>query len=229
MACLPATAQSGERCFPETGHCIAGRIREFWEQNGGLPVFGFPIGPQRAESVEGQRLQVQQFERNRLELHPENARPYDVLLGRLGADRLSQQGRDWTSFPKSAPKADCRFFAETQHSVCGDFLKAWQAHGFEFDGHLGISAAESLALFGLPLTEPTRKMLHDGRTYLVQWFEHARFELHPENVSPYNVLLATCNKVPRRHNRTAHNRRSAPASGKGCGSKPKPPNIQDVT
>ena len=46
-------------------------------------------------------FQVQWFERNRLELHPENARPYDVLLGRLGADRLAQQGRDWFTFPKS--------------------------------------------------------------------------------------------------------------------------------
>src|SRR4030095_7188058 len=100
VACLPVAAQNDLRCFPETNQCIAGRIREFWQQNGGLPVFGFPIGPQHAEQVEGQRLQVQQFERNRLELHPENARPYDVLLGRVGADRLSQQGRDWRTFPK---------------------------------------------------------------------------------------------------------------------------------
>jgi hypothetical protein len=39
---LPAHAQSDQRCFPETGQCISGRIREYWEQNGGLPVFGFP-------------------------------------------------------------------------------------------------------------------------------------------------------------------------------------------
>jgi len=37
-----AYAQS-ERCFAETGHCISGRFRQFWEENGGLPVFGFPI------------------------------------------------------------------------------------------------------------------------------------------------------------------------------------------
>jgi hypothetical protein len=39
-------AQADLRCFSETGQCIAGRIREFWEQNGGLPIFGFPITPQ---------------------------------------------------------------------------------------------------------------------------------------------------------------------------------------
>lgn len=31
------------RCFPETGQCISGRFRSFWEENGGLPVFGYPI------------------------------------------------------------------------------------------------------------------------------------------------------------------------------------------
>jgi hypothetical protein len=42
----PVAAQSAERCFPETGICIGGRIRVYWEQNGGLPVFGFPISAQ---------------------------------------------------------------------------------------------------------------------------------------------------------------------------------------
>src|SRR5688500_9470643 len=55
-------AQSAERCFPETGYCIAGRIRSFWEQNGGLPVFGFPIGPQQEQFIEGKPFQVQWFE-----------------------------------------------------------------------------------------------------------------------------------------------------------------------
>ena len=81
-----AQAQQDERCFPETGACISGRIREFWEQNGGLAVFGLPLAPQQEETLEGQALQAQWFERARLELHPENARPYDVLLGRLGVD-----------------------------------------------------------------------------------------------------------------------------------------------
>ena len=99
-----ADAQTAQRCFAETGFCISGRIQEFWEKNGGLPVFGFPIGPQQEETIEGKKFQVQRFERNRLELHPENARPYDVLLGRLGADRLAQLGKDWQTYPKSGSK-----------------------------------------------------------------------------------------------------------------------------
>jgi hypothetical protein len=184
----PHSAHAEPRCFEATGYCIDGRIREFWEQNGGLPVFGYPIGPQQEEMVEGQLVQAQWFERNRLELHPENPRPYDVLLGRLGADRLAQQGRDWYTFPQGSPQEGCRFFSETNHSVCGAILRAWRANGLEFDGRPGTSEAESLALFGLPLSEPQQEETPNG-TYIVQWFERARFELHPENAAPNDVLL----------------------------------------
>src|SRR5215217_752252 len=146
-------AQTSQRCFAETGLCIEGRIREFWEQNGGLAVFGLPITPQQEQLVEGQPRQVQGFERNRLELHPESQRPYDVLLGRLGVDRLSAQGRDWFQFPKSMPQAGCQFFAQTGHNICGDILRAWRVGGLEFDGKKGKSEAESLALFGLPISD----------------------------------------------------------------------------
>jgi glucose/arabinose dehydrogenase len=184
-----AQAQTGERCFSETPYCISGRIREFWEQQGGLSVFGLPISPQQVEEIEGQSIQVQWFERNRLELHPENAPPYDVLLGRLGADVLERQGRNWYAFPKAdGPRDGCRYFEATQQNVCGAILGAWRAQGLEQDGIPGSSVEESLGLFGLPLG-PVMEEEIDGETYQVQWFERARFELHPENAPPYNVLL----------------------------------------
>jgi glucose/arabinose dehydrogenase len=190
LAALPgaALAQTDRRCFPETGFCIAGRIREFWEQNGGLRVFGYPIGPQQQEQIEGQPFQAQWFERHRLELHPQNARPYDVLLGRMGADRLARDGRDPLGFPASQPQPGCRYFPETRHNVCGAMLRAWQASGLEFDRRPGASFAESLALFGLPLSGPQTETI-EGREYTVQWFERARFELHPQNQPPYDVLF----------------------------------------
>jgi Tol biopolymer transport system component len=181
-------AQEGPRCFEETGYCIDGRIGEYWEQNGGLPVFGLPIGPQQEAMIEGQPLQVQWFERNRLELHPENAPPYDVLLGRLGVDVLEQQGRDWQTFPKEEPQDGCRYFEETQFNVCGDIFSRWQSEGLEIDGVAGYTLQENLALFGLPIS-PLQEEEIDGQMYQVQWFERARFELHPENAPPYNVLL----------------------------------------
>jgi sugar lactone lactonase YvrE len=183
-----ARAQAQERCFAETGYCIGGRIREYWEQNGGLAVFGLPLGPQEEQQIEGQALQAQWFERTRLELHPENQAPYDVLLGRIGAGVLERQGRDWNSFPRSEPQQGCRYFAETGHNVCGAILQAWQASGLRLDSQGAVSFEESLALFGLPLSDERSETI-EGKEYRVQWFERARFELHPENQPPYNVLL----------------------------------------
>jgi hypothetical protein len=187
-ASTPVQAQLGQRCFPETGFCMAGRIRAFWEQNGGLPVFGFPIGAQHEELIEGKPFQVQWFERNRLELHPENQPPYDVLLGRLGVDRLQQQGRDPSTFPKADPQAP-HYFTQIGHAIAPQFWGYWSSHGLEFDGRRGTSFAESLALFGTPLSEPAMETNSDGAAVLTQWFERARFELHPENQPPYDVLL----------------------------------------
>lgn len=175
--------------FPETGHQVCGRLLSYWRENGGLPVFGYPIGPQQEVMIEGRPFQAQEFERNRLELHPENGRPYDVLLGRLGDEVLRRQGRDWRGFGTvgGAP-AGCLYFSETGHSLCEPFLSYFRGKGLEFDGRAGYSLAESLALFGLPLSEPQTEIIQ-GRPYTVQWFERARFEWHPENPDPYKVLL----------------------------------------
>jgi hypothetical protein len=186
---LSARAQSDQRCFTETSFCISGRIREFWEKNGGLPVFGFPIGAQQLQTIEGKSVQAQNFERNRLELHPENTRPYDVLLGRLGADRLGQLGKDWQTYPKSGAQPGCRFFTETGQNVCGTILRAWRASGLEIDNKSGKTEAENLALFGLPLSPLVTEKQADGQDRQIQWFERARFEIHPENQAPYDVLL----------------------------------------
>lgn len=186
----PGQAQDEPRCFTEVPHCISGRLRHFWEQAGGLAVFGFPMTPQHEAWIEGRPYQVQWFQRNRLELHPEHAPPYDVLLGRLGDDRLNQQQRPWhTAFPRSEPQEGCFYVAETGHNICGRFLAAWQANGLEMDGQDGTSVAESLALYGLPLSEAHPEILSDGRSYTVQWFERARFEHHPEHAPPYDVLF----------------------------------------
>jgi hypothetical protein len=175
---MSAQAQTDQRCFAEVEFCISGRIREFWEQNGGLPVFGFPITAQRLETIDGQAYQVQWFQRNRLELHPENEAPFDVLLGRLGADVLEQQGRSWFTFPRSAAQEGCRYFPETGQNLCGDMLNVWQASGLELDGRPGFSEDESLALLGMPISPPQTETLDDGQTRTVQWFERARFEIH---------------------------------------------------
>jgi hypothetical protein len=188
----PAYAATERICFGEVPDCVEGRFAQFWRQNGGLAVFGFPLNAAHQEQIEGKSYLVQLFERNRFELHPANRRPYDVLLGRLGDERLRQQGRDWQSFPKigGAPGDLCFFARATGHATCGDdFFIYFRTHGLEFDGRKGFSEAESVALFGLPISEAQQELGSDGKMYLTQWFERARFEYHPENPNPFKVLL----------------------------------------
>jgi hypothetical protein len=188
------TFAAAPRCFsvPAIKHCIDGRFREYWEQNGGLAVFGYPItAAQNERSAEGTFL-TQYFERNKFELHPEKARPYDVLLGRLGVDVLEQQGRSWEEFAKGSKSTNCLWFEATKHSVCdqGDgvgFKTYWQSQGLKI---AGLSAYErSLALFGYPLSEPMVQRNADGVPVITQWFERARLEWHPNKPDTFKVLL----------------------------------------
>jgi len=189
-------AAPADLCFRETNQCITGRFREYWERNGGLAVFGFPTSPAQNELNRdtGQVYLTQWVERNRFELHPENRAPYDVLLGRLGDDSLRQKGIDWQKEPRTNPQSGCLYFETTGHNVCDQtrglgFKTYWQTHGLEFDGRRGFSYQESLALFGLPLTEPRMETNASGDRVLTQWFERARFEWHPNNPEAFRVLL----------------------------------------
>jgi hypothetical protein len=74
----------------------------------------------------------------------------------------------WEPDPRDPQR---RYFAETGHTLGGRFREYWERSG-------------GLQQFGYPLTEP---FVEEGR--VVQYFERARFELHPENRAPYDVLL----------------------------------------
>lgn len=186
-------AATAPRCFsgvPGITNCVDGPIRNYWEQNGGLSVFGYPITAAHLTETAAGAVLTQVFERNRLEIHPENSPPYDVLLGRLGADRLSQLGH--TDPPESQPAPGCLWFAETRHSVCDmlpgrGFKSYWSSHGLA-DSQM-TAYARSLALFGLPLTAMHMEASTGGKMVLTQWFERARFEWHPENTPDQQVLL----------------------------------------
>jgi len=91
-ATAPAAPSAGAIYFAETEHNLGGRFRAYWEANGDLAQFGFPITEELAQPLPGVGGQytVQYFERGRFEYHPENAAPYDVLLGQFGRDILYQ-------------------------------------------------------------------------------------------------------------------------------------------
>ncbi len=183
---LPETSEAGDSlAFPQTGYSLDGDFRGYWEAHGSLPVFGYPISS--AQQVDGQV--VQWLERARFELHPGNKAPYHVLLGRLGVEALQRQGREWQSFPKAHASAP-HYFKETGHAIADPaFWSYWSSHGLEFDGRRGTSLAESLALFGYPISEARVERNASGDAVLTQWFERARFEYHPHNPAASRVLL----------------------------------------
>lgn len=192
----PLTNAIGDKGFSQVPYTIAPPFYPYWEEQGGLPIFGLPLSKQLVEG--GYRAQY--FERQRLEAHPENAAPYNILLGLVGRETAARHGL-LTTIPFAATTAsggqDCEFFALTGHNVCDRFRAYWHRYGLDL-GEPGVSARESLALFGLPISEPFEERLEDGRTHTVQYFERARFEYHPDNPEPYTVLLGrlTADLVP---------------------------------
>jgi hypothetical protein len=177
------TGSSGAttRFFPETGFSVGGRFLEHWEQNGGLAIYGYPLTAAFEQVLEdGNEYLVQYFERARLEWHPENAYPNDVLLGQFG--RRIHGGVD----PPAEQIVGAYYFPQTGHNLTDitadrrhvvNFGRYWQNNG-------------GLVQFGYPITEIFAEQLEDGNIYLVQYFERARFEYHPKNAgTSYEVQL----------------------------------------
>ncbi len=196
LSTRPVAAQ--EICFPDQPSvtaCLEDPFARYWEVNGGLSVLGYPITdaqPMPQPEQPGD-IMVQWTERARLESHPQNAAPYDILLGRLGEERLTQLGRvPAQEGRESGPQPDCLWFVETGHNVCDQapgqgFKTYWESHGLNIAGLDAYN--RSLQLFGLPLTAVQMETNADGAMVMTQWFERARFEWHPDNPDEYKVLL----------------------------------------
>jgi uncharacterized protein YkwD len=168
-----ASASAPSRYFSTTGQNISGSFLDYFDRNGGVRVFGYPITPAVTENGR----QVQYFERQRFELHSEYAgSDYQVLLGRLGASAAPASELNRYAQP-FAPSSNRVYFTESRHSLSGAFLGFWKANG-------------SIRILGYPVTEP----FTEGG-YLVQYFERARMEYHPEKAGAgYGVELGLLGK-----------------------------------
>ncbi|OJV91623.1 MAG: hypothetical protein BGO39_20820 [Chloroflexi bacterium 54-19] len=178
----PQAKAEETKFFPETNHTVSGKFYQYWQANGGLAVFGFPItdAQNEVDPETGKTFLTQWFERNRFELHPENAgTKYEVLLGLLGKDLRREALTVDPAFQRTSSQGNNNnlFFIETGHNLNGKFLDYWRSNG-------------GLERFGFPISEAQREVDPEtGKVFVMQWFERARFELHPENTTPYDVLL----------------------------------------
>ncbi|HET9015956.1 MAG TPA: beta-galactosidase [Thermomicrobiaceae bacterium] len=170
------------RYFPETGFWVQGYFRQYWEANGGLFVFGYPITGVFKDTT---GLYTQYFQRAVFEYHPEFAgTQYQVELLRLGAIMTAGRTGEQPFQPlpsTTGSDANCTFYQPTGHRLCFGFRNFWNSNG-------------GLPNFGYPLSEEFNERNQpppagDGQVYDVQYFERARFEYHPNNPPAYQVEL----------------------------------------
>jgi hypothetical protein len=96
---VSASNDNVTRYFPQTRHRLSHGFRSYWENNGGLYVFGYPISE---EFTEGGRT-VQYFERARFEWHPEHrGTRFEILLGHLGRKAAQDAGIDTSPVAREA-------------------------------------------------------------------------------------------------------------------------------
>jgi hypothetical protein len=83
------------------------------------------------------------------------------------------------SWPASQDTGDDRYFATTRQSIGKAFYDYWADHGGE-------------QVFGAPIS-PAAEMASpaDGQTYMTQWFQRARMEIHPDLPAGQQVVLAS--------------------------------------
>jgi hypothetical protein len=181
----PALSQSAAQqpdcqLFRETGKNVCGRFLAYWREHGGLAQHGYPITQPFSErsDTNGKPYTVQYFERAVFEAHPENQAPYDVLLSLLGTALYKQKYPSGAGGQVANRTVGSLVFSQTGHHLGGTFLQYWQDHG-------------GLAQQGYPVSDEfTERSDLDGKRYVVQYFERAVLELHPDYTPPYNVLLA---------------------------------------
>src|SRR6476661_1312796 len=126
----PARAADDSVYFPETGFWVDPVFAQYWQANGGLMTFGYPIS--RDFYQDG--LHRQYFERAIFEHHEDNnGTPYAVLLARLGAQNTIERRKSDPLFQpnpdSAASQPDELYFPETGHALERQFRGYWEQHG----------------------------------------------------------------------------------------------------
>jgi hypothetical protein len=178
----PHVDQPGERYFPETGHVTSGRFLDYWLQNGDYRTIGLPITrPYPMRQSDGSWLLVQDFERVRMEFHPDLQGTQYEVLGTLIGRSITEDREDEPAFRPldvCEPDDSRNCFSETGHSLAYGFRDYWYQYG-------------GLTRFGFPISEEFTELNPDtGEFHTVQYFERARFEYHPDLAgTPFEVQL----------------------------------------
>ena len=165
--------QEDTRYFPETGHNLSGPYLAFFETHGGEAVLGPPITDEFYDYLSG--MYVQYLQNVRLEWHPENPELIQIQLTLLGD--LIGKAQPAIQSDQLLSRAECAHFPQTGHSTCFAFLDYYdQLGGPEV---LGYPIAEYGVENGL----------------LVQYFQRARLEWHPERRPGQRISLGPLGRI----------------------------------
>src|SRR5262249_43032051 len=118
--------------FSTVGHSLRGGFLQYWQSHGGLEQFGYPLTEEYTEvsPTDNKPYVTQWFERARMEWHPENKPPYDVLLGLLGHEVTADRSQEAAFKPLAVPPGPgATFFKETGHTIAPELVAYWQTHG----------------------------------------------------------------------------------------------------
>jgi len=77
---LPSPDDPSHHYFPETQHVVSYTFLDFFRDNGGLDIFGYP----RSEMIYEDDRVVQYFQRARMEWHRDRPRGQQIILTKLG-------------------------------------------------------------------------------------------------------------------------------------------------
>lgn len=170
---IPASAQGDgpaaneKRYYPQTGHWVVGDFLNKYESaSDPLLIYGYPITEVFWDETTERHIQY--FEKARFEFIPEALPELRVKISDLGKF-LYEPGYELKT-PENFPA--CRYFPETKKRVCYAFLDFFDANG-------------GAAQFGYPISNFE---LHGHR--IVQYFNFARIEWHPQNPPGERVRLA---------------------------------------
>jgi len=197
LAVAPAAPVSASSdYYTDTGHYLYGQFRDYWNGNGGLLQYGFPITKVfDQQSEDGKTHPTQYLQRAVFEQHAENkGTPFEVLGRRLAALQTTSRATTDPNFqPVGNPNDGRLWFSQTNHTVGGSDSGTAAIRAFWEKAGKG-DLQRSVQIFGYPISEPFDEQnppvpAGDGQTHRVQYFERYRLEYHPENADPFKVLL----------------------------------------
>ncbi len=160
------------RLFEETNQVVSGAFLRFWDAAPDpVLLFGYPISQELPHPIR-QGVQIQFFQRARMEYDPTQPQGQQVTLAPLGSWNYQNPG-----IPADFPLNNCIVFEQTVNSVCYAFRQFYERN-------------EGDTYFGLPISQA---QWEDNR--LVQYFERARMEWRPDMPAGQRVTLTELGRL----------------------------------